>query len=166
MSNDRVSYFLPFYRHKVILIYANFRIILLISSYAYFCSAQNYAQNYATKGYITFDTKPLGSIGKTLCITSFVPTAGVSKDLVLPNHARGNNSPRYGASTGRESAKEYQPIDGIPAATAVNLGKTLSYFWDTTECRLLYAWTDGFLEIQNYWGGRASGRRKGFGYVP
>ena len=56
---------------------------------------------------------------------------------------------------------EYQPIDGIPAAIAVNLGN-YPYVWDTTECRLLYAWTDGFLDMVNYWGDRASGRRKGF----
>ena len=67
---------------------------------------------------------------------------------------------------GRESKNEYLPIDGIPAAIAVNMGKTLSYVWDTTECRLLYAWTDGFLDMKNYWGERESGRRKGFGYVP
>jgi mono/diheme cytochrome c family protein len=48
----------------------------------------------------------------------------------------------------------------------VNLGKKLSYVWDTTECRLLYAWTDGFLDMKNYWGDKAGGRRKGFGYVP
>jgi hypothetical protein len=84
----------------------------------------------------------------------------------LANHSKGTNSPKYGASSGKESKNEYLPIDGIPAAIAVNLGKTLSYVWDTTECRLLYAWTDGFLDMQNYWGGRESGRRKGFGYVP
>ena len=95
-----------------------------------------------------------------------MPTAGVSKQEVLANHSQGFNSPKYGASSGKESKNEYLPIDGIPAAIAVNLGKTLSYVWDTTECRLLYAWTDGFLDMKNYWGERESGRRKGFGYVP
>ena len=90
----------------------------------------------------------------------------MSQEKVLANHSQGFNSPKYSAGSGKESTKEYQPIDGIPAAIAVNLGKTFSYAWDTTECRLLFAWTDGFLDMKNYWGTRESGRRKGFGYVP
>ena len=82
---------------------------------------------YAEKGYLTFDTKPLGSIEKPLVLRTFVPTAGVSKQEVLANHSQATNSPKYGASSGRESKNEYLPIDGIPAAIAVNLGKTLSY---------------------------------------
>ena len=60
----------------------------------------------------------------------FVPT--VCQEKVLANHSQGLNSPKYSAGSGKEF--EYQPIDGIPAAIAVNLGKTLSYAWDTTEC--------------------------------
>jgi cytochrome c2 len=88
------------------------------------------------------------------------------KVQVLPNHSIGSHSPKYSPSSGKESTKQYEPIDGIPASIAVNLGNSLSYVWDTTECRLLYAWTDGFLDMKNYWGDRDSGRRKGFGYVP
>ena len=121
---------------------------------------------YAEKGYLTFDTKPLGSLQKPLILRTYVPSMGISATEVLPNHSTGSNSPKYGASSGRESTTEYKPIDGIPATIAVNLGKKLSYVWDTTECRLLYAWTDGFLDMKNYWGDRESGRRKGFGYVP
>ena len=144
----------------------SFRILYFILSCTYLLLGQNYAQDYATKGYITFDTKPLGSLEKPLVLRTFVPTAGVSQEKVLANHSQGLNSPKYSAGSGKESTKEYQPIDGIPAAIAVNLGKTLSYAWDTTECRLLFAWTDGFLDMKNYWGTRESGRRKGFGYVP
>lgn len=121
---------------------------------------------YAEKGYLTFDQKPLGSLEKPLVLRTFVPTGGVSHKDVLPNHSQGANSPKYSAGSGKESTKEYEPIDGIPATIAVNLGKTLSYVWDTTECRLLYAWADGFLDMKNYWGDRKGGRRKGFGYVP
>ena len=78
----------------------------------------------------------------------------------------GLQSPKYSPGSGKESSNSYEPIDGVPAALAVNLGKTLSYVWDTTECRLLYAWTDGFLDMKNYWGDQQSGRRRGFGYVP
>ena len=122
--------------------------------------------DYAEKGYLTFDNKPLGSLNRPLVLRTFVPTLELSKESVLSNHSSGSTSPKYSPGSGKESTSEYKPIDGIPAAIAVNLGKTLSYVWDTTECRLLYAWTDGFLDMVNYWGDRAGGRRKGFGYVP
>ena len=41
------------------------------------------------------------------------------------------------------------PTIGIPAALGVNFGDQLSYCWDTTECRLLYAWNGGFLDMAN-----------------
>ena len=121
---------------------------------------------YVQKGYLTFELKPMGSLEHPLILRTFAPTMGLPKNEVLPNHSRGLPSPKYSPSSGKEATKQYQPIDGIPAAIAVNLGKPLSYVWDTTECRLLYAWTDGFLDMKNYWGTRESGRRKGFGYVP
>lgn len=130
------------------------------------CTLQTNGQNYAERGYLTFDNKPLGSLENPLLLRTFVPTAGISREQVLPNHSRAHPSPKYSASSGKETASEYKPIDGVPATIAVNLGKTLSYVWDTTECRLLYAWTDGFLDMNNYWGNREGGRRKGFGYVP
>ena len=121
---------------------------------------------YVQKGYLTFELKPMGSLEHPLILRTFAPTMGLPKNEVLPNHSQGLPSPKYSPSSGKEATKQYQPIDGIPAAIAVNLGKPLSYVWDTTECRLLYAWTDGFLDMKNYWGTRESGRRKGFGYVP
>ena len=93
--------------------------------------------DYSKKGYLTFANKPLGSPNRPLVLRTFVPTAGVSKQEVLANHSKGTNSPKYGASIGR-NPKMFFPIDGIPAAIAVNLGKTLSYVWDTTECRDCY----------------------------
>ena len=121
---------------------------------------------YAENGYLTFDLKPMGSIERPLVLRTFAPTLSLSKDLVLPNHSKGALSPKYSPSSGKEVTKQYEPIDGVPAAIAVNMGNTLSYVWDTTECRLLYGWTNGFLDMKNYWGDRSSGRRKGFGYVP
>ena len=85
---------------------------------------------------------------KPLVLRTYVPSIGIDYDDVLPNHARGLTSPKYSPSTGKESNSNYLPIDGVPAAISVNLGKTLSYVWDTTECRLLYAWTDGFLDMK------------------
>lgn len=127
---------------------------------------ENTDAEYSQKGYLTFNVKPMGSVDRPLILRTFVPTLSVSTNSVLSNHSTGSNSPKYSPSSGKESRKEYEPIDGVPAAIAVNLGKSLSYVWDTTECRLLYAWTDGFLDMKNYWGDRLSGRRKGFGYVP
>ena len=147
-----------------------FLVVLALHMYSHFTlsvSAQDTPSTpYAKKGYLTFDQKPLGSPEKPLVLRTYMPTGGVSHKDVLPNHSTGSSSPKYSPGSGRESSKEYEPIDGVPAAIAVNLGKTLSYAWDTTECRLLYAWADGFLDMKNYWGDRKGGRRKGFGYVP
>ena len=40
----------------------------------------------------------------------------------------------------------------IPAAISVSYGPRLAYVWDTTECRLLYAWANGFLDMESHWG--------------
>tara|TARA_B100000925_G_scaffold289872_1_gene273757 strand:+ start:999 stop:2096 length:1098 start_codon:yes stop_codon:yes gene_type:complete len=148
----------------------NFEILpsRLISScaLAFLAGLPTLAQPYAEQGYLTFDLKPMGSIDRPLILRTFVPSLNLSQNEVLRNHAKGLQSPKYSPRSGKESSSRYEPIDGIPAALAVNLGRSLSYVWDTTECRLLYAWTDGFLDMKNYWGDRQSGRRKGFGYVP
>ncbi|MDA8823637.1 cytochrome c [Opitutales bacterium] len=144
-------------------------IALLVYSHPFgktYAQVKNSTSSYAQNGYLTFDLKPMGSEGRPLILRTFVPTLGLPQMNVFPNHSKGASSPKYSPSSGKETTKQYQPIDGIPAAIAVNLGKPLSYIWDTTECRLLYAWTDGFLDMENYWGKRDSGRRKGFGYVP
>jgi cytochrome c2 len=142
---------------------------LLVYSHPFgktYAQVKNSTSSYAQNGYLTFDLNPMGSEGRPLILRTFVPTLGLPQMDVFPNHSKGASSPKYSPSSGKETTKQYQPIDGIPAAIAVNLGKPLSYIWDTTECRLLYAWTDGFLNMKNYWGERDSGRRKGFGYVP
>jgi mono/diheme cytochrome c family protein len=134
--------------------------------FATFCGFLK-AQDYADKGYLTFDLKPMGSTEKPLILRTFCPDPGLDPDLVLGNHSRGTSVPKYSARSGQEMGeRKDHPIAGVPAGIAVNLGKSLSYVWDTTECRLLYAWTDGFLDMKNYWGDEASGRRKGFDYVP
>ena len=166
--------FLTFYLLLIVKLTINLKLLfasfaLLVYSYTESTlhgkeSSPEYA--YAKNGYLTFDLKPLGSMNQPLVLRTFVPTLGLPQDNVLSNHTQGLPSPKYSPSSGREVTKQYEPIDGIPAAVAVNLGKSLSYAWDTTECRLLYAWTDGFLDMKNYWGDRTSGRRKGFGYVP
>ena len=55
----------------------------------------------------------------------------------------------------------YGTIPVIPAAISVSYGPRLAYVWDTTECRLLYAWANGFLDMESHWGSPQSGRRNG-----
>ena len=137
-----------------------------LSSFFLLLSLYSLSETYPATGYLTFENKPLGSMEKPLVMRTYVPSLGVNPDTVLAQHSQGFQSPKYSPSSGRETVKFYDPIDGVPAAISVNLGKTLSYVWDTTECRLLYGWTDGFFDMKNYWGERTSGRRRGFGYVP
>ena len=175
MIKKRLFRFLSFYYYPIFVkLFSTMRfslslIALLVYSHPFgktYAQVKNSTSYYAQNGYLTFDLKPMGSEGRPLILRTFVPTLGLPKMDVFPNHSKGASSPKYSPSSGKETTKQYQPIDGIPAAIAVNLGKPLSYIWDTTECRLLYAWTDGFLNMKNYWGERDSGRRKGFGYVP
>jgi cytochrome c2 len=175
MIKKRLFRFLSFYYYPIFVkLFSTMRfslslIALLVYSHPFgktYAQVKNSTSSYAQNGYLTFDLKPMGSEGRPLILRTFVPTLGLPQMDVFPNHSKGASSPKYSPSSGKETTKQYQPIDGIPAAIAVNLGKPLSYIWDTTECRLLYAWTDGFLDMKNYWGERDSGRRKGFGYVP
>jgi len=133
---------------------------LLASKHAVF------AQNFQDTGYLTFDTKPMGTMKRPLILRTYCPDPKLDRNLVLGNHSRGTSVAKYSARSGKENDGVQAPIAGVPAAIAVNLGKKLSYVWDTTECRLLYAWTDGFLDMKNYWGDKEGGRRKGFDYVP
>lgn len=146
----------------------NTNIIIWILSLALLQAPVQWAEatNFQDTGYLTFDLKPMGSEESPLVLRTFCPDPDLDQNLVLGNHTRSTEVFKYSARNGQEIYKTIPPIPGIPAAIAVNLGKKLSYVWDTTECRLLYAWTDGFLDMKNYWGDKAGGRRKGFGYVP
>lgn len=45
-------------------------------------------------------------------------------------------------------------IDGAsPAAVAVRLPKNISYCWDMTSCSLRYAWSGGFIDMNDLWKG-------------
>ena len=111
-----VFYFITFFR-LIIMINSYFlkvlpAIALLMYSFFAFSVRAQEAPNssYAEKGYLTFDTKPLGSIEKPLVLRTFVPTAGVSKQEVLANHSQGTNSPKYGASSGRNPKMSTFPL--------------------------------------------------------
>jgi mono/diheme cytochrome c family protein len=114
---------------------------------------------------LTYSNRPLGSPEKPLLLRTFMPEPGLS-DEVLSHHDHGANSPKYNPKKGQDVSGEYKPIDGLPAAIGVNYGSSLSYCWDTVECRLLYAWDGGFLDMTSYWGDNSRGSRQSYGYVP
>lgn len=115
--------------------------------------------------YLTYNNVPMGSAQRPLVLRTFMPKVGLT-DEALPNHHLGLNSPIYSPGAGKDVKGEYKPITGLPAAIGVNHGPKLSYCWDTVECRLLYVWDGGFMNMKNYWGDPKRGNRQSFGYVP
>ena len=114
---------------------------------------------------VSYDVRPGGTVEKPLILRTYCPDPGLD-DAVLGNHGKAAPTPKYSPRHGKDVKGTVQPIDGIPAAIAVNHGEKLSYVWDTTECRLLYAWKGDFLDMSPYWGGGDRGQRKGYGYTP
>lgn len=114
---------------------------------------------------LTFDNTPLGDYDKPLVFRTYMPDPGLD-DAIFANHGRGAKSPKYNPSKGEDVKGEYKPVAGIPAAIGVNHGPGLSYCFDTTECRLLYAWQGGFLDMYPYWGDPSRGNRLSHNYVP
>lgn len=112
---------------------------------------------------LTFDTLPLGEKDRPLILRTYVPDPGLDSK-VLANHGKASKSPKYNPSKGEDVKGEYGMMKVIPAAIAVNHGPALSYVWDTTECRLLYAWQGGFLDLYPYWGEWGKGGRRSFDY--
>ncbi len=109
---------------------------------------------------------PMGTRAAPLVLRTFMPTLEMG-DEVFTHHHLGQATPKYQPNNGRFSGDEVDaPIDGIPAAIAVNFGPELSYCFDTTECRLLYTWSGGFMDMTDYWGAETGGARKRFSYVP
>lgn len=115
---------------------------------------------------LTYDNLPLGELEKPIILRTYVPDPGLD-EAVFTHHGKGAESPRYNVGKGQDAGgKPFQPIDGIPAAIAVNHGPALSYVFDTKECRVLYAWQGGFLDMYPYWGDKGRGNRRSFDYVP
>ena len=116
--------------------------------------------------YITYHNQPEGLPDQPFILRTYLPNPGLETE-VTARHGEGHETPRYSPKTGLLSAsRNDNPITGIPAGIAVSMGPDLSYAWDTTECRLLYAWSNGFLDMEPYWGPPERGNRKGFDYVP
>lgn len=136
--------------------------LLLITNASLFADDQG----KAASSYITYSNLPSGTAEEPLVFRTYLPNPGLDSQ-VTARHGTGATSPKYSASSGLLSTKStYQPIKGIPAGFAVNHGEVLSYVWDTTECRLLYAWANGFLDMESYWGPPERGNRKSNDYVP
>ncbi|MBI1369382.1 MAG: hypothetical protein GC162_12105 [Planctomycetes bacterium] len=113
----------------------------------------------------TVTPRPMGSVEHPYVIRTFMPSLGLDA-TVLEHHDRGYPSPHYNVKEGHDVEGEYQPIDGLVATITVNFGKRLSYVWDTIDCRLVYAWKDGFMDMTDYWGAGAGGGRRSFAYLP
>lgn len=114
---------------------------------------------------ITFENRPMGNLDKPFVLRTYVPDPGID-DAVFSQHDTGHSVAKYNPGIGQDVKGEVQPVDGIAGAVAVNFGPALSYVFDTTECRLLYAWQGGFLDMTPYWGEPGKGSRISFGYVP
>lgn len=114
---------------------------------------------------VTYTTRPEGSPEKPFVIRTYMPDPGIP-DEVFANHGKGMDARRYSPDRGDDVEGTVPPIDGVPAAIGLNYGNELSVCFDTLECRLLYAWTNGFLNMDAYWGRGPGGGRKSFDYVP
>jgi azurin len=110
--------------------------------------------------------KPMGTRLRPYVMRSFVPNPGLD-DAVLAHHDRGLPARPYNPTSGNDvDGKDIPAIPGVPGGIAVSFGPDFAYVWDSTECRLLYAWTGGFFDMSPYWGVGTGGSRKGSDYVP
>lgn len=117
------------------------------------------------EAWATYDNRPLGSIERPLVLRSYLPDPGIDP-AVFSQHGTSSKVAKYNPTNGSDVAGEIKPIPGIVAAIGVNFGPALSYVFDTTECRLLYAWQGGFVDMTPYWGDHQRGSRQSFDYVP
>ncbi len=108
---------------------------------------------------------PIGSREHPLVMRTFMPNP-IRVRSVFPNHYRGKPTPTYSPNTGHDAEGYIDTDIGFPAAVGISFGKELSVCWDTTECRFMYAWKDGFLNMESYWGEGTGDQRKSFDYVP
>lgn len=114
---------------------------------------------------LTYNTLPLGSAEDPLVLRSYFPDPDLD-EAVFAHHHKSAKSPKYSPERGGNIEGEYTPIKGVAAAIGVNYGPLLSYVYDTVECRLLYAWQGGFVDMFPYWGDQQLGSRISNAYVP
>ena len=123
--------------------------------------------------------KPLGTYERPFVMRTFAPDPDIDP-AVFAHHGVGKDGVKYDPATRLDiTKKEKDPATGVEhevpvvikaqkgvaGAIAVNHGPEFSYVWDSTECRLLYVWRGGFLDMDTYWGKEpGSGRPKM--YIP
>ncbi len=126
-----------------------------------------------------FKHKPLGTMEKPLVMRTFAPDPKLDV-AVFANHGESRPAVKYDPTTRndifdkKKDPSTGQTVEvpsvikaepGIAGAIAVNHGPEFSYVWDSTECRLLYAWRGGFLDMNPYWGKEPGSGRPHF-YIP
>jgi mono/diheme cytochrome c family protein len=114
---------------------------------------------------LTFDNQPMGSVERPLVLRSYLPDPDL-EDAVFPQHDHARKVSKYNPSIGGDVPGEIQPVRGLTAPIGVNFGPSLSFVFDTTEARLMYAWLGGFVDMTPYWGDIEKGSRISFDYVP
>jgi cytochrome c2 len=114
---------------------------------------------------LTYDTLPRGTPEAPLLLRTYYPDPDLD-EAVFAHHHKSGKSPKYSPDRGTDVEGEYTPIKGVAAAIGVNYGPALSYVFDTTECRMLYAWQGGFVDMFPYWGDKQLGNRVSNAYVP
>ncbi len=123
--------------------------------------------------------KPLGTMEKPLVMRTFAPDPKLDF-AVFAHHDTSKPAVKYDPNTRLDiferkkdpstNAEVEVPVmvsaqPGIAGAIAVNHGAEFSYVWDTTECRLMYAWRGGFLDMNPYWGKEPGSGRNPL-YIP
>jgi hypothetical protein len=114
---------------------------------------------------LTYNTLPLGAPENPLLLRTYYPDPDLD-EAVFAHHHHSAKSPKYSPERGSDIEGEYTPVKGVAAAIGVNYGPALSYVFDTVECRLLYAWQGGFVDMFPYWGDQQLGNRVSNNYVP
>jgi azurin len=96
-------------------------------------------------------------------------------DLNIPPNRRVEKGSMAGHSSHSMPSHPYKDVppylyrtfiqDSGPAAIAVRLPQSLSYFWDAGECRLRYATSGEFLDMKELWAGHKQAVAKNLGVV-
>lgn len=107
----------------------------------------------------------MGRLERPLVFRSYLPDPGLDP-AIFQQHDHAGKVANYNPQLGQDVKGEIKPVPGLVAAVGVNFGPALSYVFDTTECRLLYAWQGGFVDMTPYWGDLEKGSRLSFDYVP
>ncbi len=101
-------------------------------------------------GPLTSEMIPLGTKDRPLVMRTFLPDPEMDAGVFV-NHGKAEEVAKQRSTEGEKAEGESKMLKAVPAGIAVNHGPSLSYVWDTTECRMLYAWQGGFLDFYPTW---------------